>query len=89
MVDADKILSSVSRLHAYPSEHELLTTQLIVIPTKRTFQYVEQSVNNVIMLKTYVSSIKPVYMALATAQSSLLLTIREVSIQCVRRSDLS
>ncbi|EIT80121.1 mismatch repair ATPase MSH4 [Aspergillus oryzae 100-8] len=26
---------------------------LILVPTKRTFQYVEQSVNNVIMLKTY------------------------------------
>ncbi|BAE55901.1 unnamed protein product [Aspergillus oryzae RIB40] len=28
-------------------------TSLILVPTKRTFQYVEQSVNNVIMLKTY------------------------------------
>ncbi|KAE8152405.1 muts domain V-domain-containing protein [Aspergillus avenaceus] len=28
-------------------------TSLILIPIKRTFQYVEQSVNNVIMLKTY------------------------------------
>ncbi|RMJ28643.1 hypothetical protein PHISP_00500 [Aspergillus sp. HF37] len=53
-------------------------SSLILVPTKRTFQYVEQSVNNVIMLKTYVSSIKSVYRALATAQSDLLLTIREV-----------
>ncbi|KAI9931445.1 MutS protein msh4 [Aspergillus wentii] len=53
-------------------------TSLILVPTKRTFQYVEQSVNNVIMLKTYVSSIKSVYKALATAQSSLLLAIREL-----------
>lgn len=57
----------------------MLTIKLILVPTKRTFQYVEQSVNNVIMLKTYVSSIKSVYKALATAQSSLLLAIREVS----------
>ncbi|KAK6811928.1 hypothetical protein RU639_012273 [Aspergillus parasiticus] len=28
-------------------------TSLILVPTKRTFQYVEQSVNNVIMLKAY------------------------------------
>ncbi|RLL94576.1 hypothetical protein CFD26_100587 [Aspergillus turcosus] len=53
-------------------------TSLILVPTKRTFQYVEQSVNNVIMLKTYVSSIKSIYKALATAQSSLLMTIREL-----------
>ncbi|KAL3476769.1 muts domain V-domain-containing protein [Aspergillus californicus] len=52
-------------------------TALILVPTKRTFQYVEQSVNNVIMLKTYVSSISSVYKGLAAAQSSLLLTIRE------------
>lgn len=55
-----------------------LTAKLILVPTKRTFQYVEQSVNHVIMLKTYVSAINSVYKALATAQSSLLLTIRDV-----------
>ncbi|PLB45281.1 putative DNA mismatch repair protein Msh4 [Aspergillus steynii IBT 23096] len=53
-------------------------TSLVLVPTKQTFQYLEQSVNNVIMLKTCVSSIKPVYKALAPAQSSLLLTIREL-----------
>ncbi|KAL4866085.1 DNA mismatch repair protein MutS [Aspergillus spectabilis] len=53
-------------------------TSLILLPTKRTFQYVEQSVNRVIMLKTYVSAINSVYKALATAQSSLLLTIRNI-----------
>ncbi|KAL2868754.1 MutS family protein MSH4 [Aspergillus lucknowensis] len=53
-------------------------TSLILVPTKRTFQYVEQSVNHVIMLKTYVSSISSVYKALATAQSSLLLAIRDI-----------
>jgi len=41
-------------------------------------QYIEQSVNNVIMLKTYVSSIKSIYKALSIAQSTLLLTIKEV-----------
>ncbi|KAL4929214.1 MutS family protein MSH4 [Aspergillus undulatus] len=53
-------------------------TSLILVPTKRTFQYVEQSVNRVIMLKTYVSAIDSVYKALATAQSDLLLTIRDI-----------
>jgi hypothetical protein len=32
------------------------------------------------MLKTYVSAIKKIFQALATAQSDLLLTIREVGI---------
>ncbi|THC97133.1 hypothetical protein EYZ11_003396 [Aspergillus tanneri] len=53
--------------------------KLILVPTKQTFQYIEQSVNNIIMLKTYVSSIKNVYKALAPAQSSLLLTIRKIA----------
>ncbi|KAJ5542864.1 hypothetical protein N7535_005287 [Penicillium sp. DV-2018c] len=53
-------------------------TAIILVPTKQTMQYVEQSVNNVIMLTTYVSSIKNIFQALATAQSDLLLTIREL-----------
>ena len=53
--------------------------KIILVPTKQTVQYVEQSVNNVIMLKTYVSAIKTIFQALATAQSTLLRTIREVS----------
>lgn len=55
-----------------------LTVKIILVPTNRTVQYIEQSVNNVIMLKTYVSAIKKVYQALGAAQSELLLTIREV-----------
>ena len=74
-MDADKVLTEVG---VQSQSSRLLTTQLILVPTKRTFQYVEQSVNNVIMLKTYVSSINAVYKALATAQSEILLTIREV-----------
>ncbi|GIC94309.1 MutS family protein MSH4 [Aspergillus udagawae] len=61
-------------------------TSLILAPTKRTFKYVEQSVNNVIMLKTYVSSIKSIYKALATAQSSLLMTIRELCAPACHRA---
>ncbi|KAJ5213978.1 hypothetical protein N7449_001147 [Penicillium cf. viridicatum] len=52
--------------------------KIILVPTKRTIQYVEQSVNNVIMLKTYVSAIKNIFQALGAAQSDLLLTIREL-----------
>lgn len=55
-----------------------LTIKIILVPTDRTVQYVEQSVNNVIMLKTYVAAIKKIYQALGAAQSELLLTIREV-----------
>lgn len=56
-----------------------LTLKIILVPTKRTAQYIEQSVNHVIMLKTYVSAIKKVYQALGAAQSELLATIRDVS----------
>lgn len=52
--------------------------KIILVPANRTVQYIEQSVNNVIMLKTYVSAIKKVYQALSAAQSELLLTVREV-----------
>ncbi|CEJ56705.1 hypothetical protein PMG11_02904 [Penicillium brasilianum] len=53
-------------------------TSIILVPTKRTTQYIEQSVNHVIMLKTYVSAIKKVYQALGAAQSEILTTIREL-----------
>lgn len=61
----------------YPSLFQL-TFKIILVPTKRTVQYIEQSVNHVIMLKTYVSAIKKVYQALGAAQSEILITIREV-----------
>ncbi|QSS54759.1 DNA mismatch repair protein [Histoplasma capsulatum var. duboisii H88] len=48
------------------------------MPTKVTFQHAEQSINNVIMLKTYVNAIKPIHQALSGAQSTLLLAIRNL-----------
>ncbi|KAF7178451.1 hypothetical protein CNMCM7691_007147 [Aspergillus felis] len=73
----DMFISVRQALKGFIDADKVLTS-LILAPTKHTFQYVEQSVNNVIMLKTYVSSIKSIYKALATAQSSLLMTIREL-----------
>ncbi|KAF7114508.1 hypothetical protein CNMCM5793_008812 [Aspergillus hiratsukae] len=73
----DMFISVRQALKGFIDADKVLTS-LILAPTKRTFQYVGQSVNNVIMLKTYVSSIKSIYKALATAQSSLLMTIREL-----------
>lgn len=40
------------------------------------------------MLKTYVSSIRPVYEALAGAQSALLLTIRDVCLPALGIEDI-
>ncbi|EEH35041.2 MutS [Paracoccidioides lutzii Pb01] len=59
-------------------DSDKVLTSLIVIPTRMTFQHAEQSINNVIMLKTYVNAIKPIYQALSGAQSSLLLAIRNL-----------
>ncbi|KAJ5676055.1 hypothetical protein N7462_008952 [Penicillium macrosclerotiorum] len=71
----DMFISVRQSLRGFTDAEKVLTS-IIVVPTKRTVQYVEQSVNNVIMLKTYVASIKKVYQALEAAQSELLLTIR-------------
>ncbi|EEQ92618.2 DNA mismatch repair protein MSH4 [Blastomyces dermatitidis ER-3] len=59
-------------------DSDKVLTSLIVVPTKVTFQHAEQSINNVIMLKTYVNAIKPIYQALSGAQSTLLLAIRNL-----------
>jgi len=54
-------------------------SQLIVIPTKPSVQHTEQAINQVIMLKQFVNSVKPIYEALAGARSAILNQIREVS----------
>ncbi|KAK9597213.1 MutS protein msh4 [Aspergillus fumigatus] len=49
----DMFISVRQALKGFIDADKVLTS-LILAPTKRTFQYVEQSGNNVIMLKTYV-----------------------------------
>jgi DNA mismatch repair protein MSH4 len=48
------------------------------MPTKLDFAYMEQSVNNVLMLKTFVDSIKPVWQALVGALSAELQQIHQL-----------
>ena len=55
-----------------------LMGQIVKLPTMIDFDYMEQSVNNVLMLKTFVDSIKPVWQALVGAASDELQHIREV-----------
>ncbi|KKK23496.1 DNA mismatch repair protein [Aspergillus ochraceoroseus] len=74
----EEMFSSVRQALKGFVDADRVLSALIIVPTKPTFQYLEQSVNNVIMLKTYVSSIRSVYKALTTAQSRLLLAIREI-----------
>lgn len=45
---------------------------------KASIQHSEQSINNVISLKQYVKSIPPIYEALKTTRSELLVEISEV-----------
>lgn len=47
------------------------------MPKKLDFQYMEQSVNNVLMLKSFVDAIKPIWQALTGVLSEELLNIRE------------
>ena len=48
------------------------------MPTKANFQYAEQCINNVLMLKAFVDSIKPLWQALAGVGSGELQKIRQV-----------
>ncbi|KAJ5924291.1 hypothetical protein N7466_008478 [Penicillium verhagenii] len=73
----DMFVSVRQALKGFLDADKVLTS-IILVPTKQTVQYVEQSVNNVIILKTYVSAIKEIYQALGAADSDLLMTIREV-----------
>lgn len=51
------------------------------MPKRLDFQYMEQSVNNVLMLKSFVDSIKPVWQILAGASSPELLKIQQVCLK--------
>ncbi|KAF1832898.1 hypothetical protein BDW02DRAFT_624773 [Decorospora gaudefroyi] len=53
-------------------------TALIVTPNKTTLQATEQAINQVIMLKQFVSSVHPVYEALTGTASTMLNNVREL-----------
>lgn len=53
-------------------------TAITLIPTKPSILHSEQSINNVISLKQYVKSIPPIYEALETTRSELLVGIYEL-----------
>jgi DNA mismatch repair protein MSH4 len=50
---------------------------MIIIPKDPDIRHSEQSINNVLMLKTFVQCIPPLFEALTGARSVLLATIRE------------
>lgn len=54
--------------------------QLILIPTKSTIAFMEQSINQIIALKQFLLALKPIYEALAGAQTTLMAGIREASL---------
>ncbi|KAK7542311.1 muts domain V-domain-containing protein [Phyllosticta citribraziliensis] len=55
-----------------------ILTELIIVPTKTSAQSMEQAINQVLMLKQFVSCIEPVYSALTGARSTMLSGIREL-----------
>ncbi|KMU91108.1 DNA mismatch repair protein mutS [Coccidioides immitis H538.4] len=59
-------------------DSDKILTALTLVPTRITFEHAEQSINNMIMLRTYVSSIKPIYESLTGSKSDLLVAIRNL-----------
>ena len=57
-----------------------LLSQLVIFATKIDFHHAEQSINHMLMLKTFIDGIKPVWQALAGVSSKELVKIREVFI---------
>ncbi|KAJ5648719.1 hypothetical protein N7490_005091 [Penicillium lividum] len=78
----DMFVSVRQSLKGFLDADKVLSS-IILVPTRQTVQYVEQSVNNVIILKTFVASIKIVYQALGAADSDLLIAIREAVEQLI------
>ncbi|CAJ0549703.1 Ff.00g033160.m01.CDS01 [Fusarium sp. VM40] len=57
---------------------EKLLTKLIIVPTSADVQQVEEQINQVLMIKSFLESIPEVYTALGPATSVLLVKIREL-----------
>ncbi|PBP17310.1 DNA mismatch repair protein Msh4 [Diplocarpon rosae] len=51
--------------------------QLIIVPTQPDILYSEQSINQILMLKSFVQCVHPIFESLAGAKSDLLVMIRE------------
>ncbi|EXJ96014.1 DNA mismatch repair protein MSH4 [Capronia coronata CBS 617.96] len=72
----DMLFAARSALKSFVDTDRVLTV-LVVIQTKIGIQYAEQAVNQVLMLKTFVDSIKPLWQALTGASSEELHEIRQ------------
>jgi DNA mismatch repair protein MSH4 len=80
-VDTDRLLASASSTHCLllaADAVKLTAFQLVIMKTKGNIQEMEQSINQVVVLKTFVDSIKPVWQALTTAASQELQKICQV-----------
>ncbi|KAI5296184.1 MutS protein msh4 [Ascosphaera acerosa] len=71
------VLASVRQALRGFVDADRVLSSLTVVPTVVTLQHAESAINNVIVLKTYVSAIRPVCEALTGARSSLLSMIRD------------
>jgi len=58
----------------------IINVQLIIKPLHPTLETTEQSLNNIIMLRHFVTTIKPIFDALDGARSGLLMKIRQARI---------
>ncbi|KAF2645474.1 DNA mismatch repair protein MutS [Massarina eburnea CBS 473.64] len=72
----DMFFSTRNALKNFLDVDKILTA-LIIVPSKPTLQASEQSINQIIMLKTFVSSVTPIYEALTGARTPMLNDIRE------------
>lgn len=76
-MDVEKLLTDVFS----PDRTFFITAnnvlQMIVIPLNPDMRFAEQSINQILKLKSYAQSVKPIYDALAGVNSELLLTIRD------------
>jgi DNA mismatch repair protein MSH4 len=61
----------------------IMSEQLIIIPKKPSLIMMEQSINHVMMLKQFVTSVKPVHDSLTGSNSAMLQNIRKVAMHVI------
>lgn len=78
--DVEKLLTKVRiRIKCFqPFDTDSDTVKFVIVPQKASIYDSELAINRVLMIKSFLTAIPPLYDALGSAHSDLLLRIREV-----------
>ncbi|KXH25729.1 MutS domain V [Colletotrichum salicis] len=77
LANQDMFAEVRTALKAFPDVENMLT-KLVIIPNKPSVEASERAINHILMVKTFIDAVPPVFQALGSATSPLLTKIRDL-----------